>query len=62
MGIEAWKNLWTFTFFAASFLFYLTVVVVAVRGMGDVKRMIAAMIAERTVQLSAKAALKGKKS
>jgi len=53
-----WKSLWTVTFFAASFLFYLIVVIVAIRGMGDVKRMIAAMIAERSVQLSEEDALK----
>ena len=47
METETWKSLWTFAFFAASSLFYLVVVIVAIRGMGDVKRMIAAMIAER---------------
>ena len=47
METETWKSLWTFTFFTASSLFYLIVVIVGIKGAGDVKRMIAAMIAEK---------------
>ena len=51
METETWKSLWTFTFFAASSLFYVVVFIVAIKGAGDVKRMILAMIAARNVEL-----------
>ena len=51
METETWKSLWTFTFFTASFLFYLVVVIVAIKGAGDVKRMILAMIAAKNAPL-----------
>ena len=47
MGLEAWKDLWKFVFFGASLVFYLVVVVVGWKGMGDVKAMLKTMLAER---------------
>jgi len=58
MGTEGWKDLWSFTFYAASALFYAIVVIVAIRGMGDVKRMIVSMVSEKSIRLTEGNALK----
>ena len=44
MDAETWKALWRVLFYAASGLFYLTVLVVAVRGASEVAAMVRRLI------------------
>lgn len=44
MDVQIWKEIWFYLFWSASGLFYITVIVVAAKGMGDVKEMIRAML------------------
>ena len=48
--MEAWQDTWTVVFWLASALFYGTVTVVALRGMGDVATMVRRMITARRQQ------------
>ena len=45
MDAQVWKEVWFYVFCLASGLFYLTVLVTTLKGLGDVKKMIRAMIA-----------------
>jgi hypothetical protein len=47
MDISSWQNMWFYIFFIASLMFYGTVVVVAYKGIGDVRAMIGKMIEAR---------------
>jgi len=47
MEAEGWKNIWQVVFIVASILFYGTVLIVAVRGFGDVFDMLRRMITDR---------------
>ena len=47
MDAGTWKTIWHVVLIVSSLMFYGIVVVVGVKGMGDVKEMIAAMIAEK---------------
>ena len=44
MDAQIWKEIWFYLFWLASGLFYITVIAVAAKGMGDVKEMIGAML------------------
>ena len=47
MDIETWKDIWYMVFFTASTIFYIVVVVIAIKGMGDVKDVVKKMIEGR---------------
>ena len=42
-----WKDIWQFVFIVASLLFYGTVIVVAIRGFGDVVGMVRRLLSQR---------------
>tara|TARA_Y100000588_G_C13668053_1_gene675007 strand:- start:416 stop:568 length:153 start_codon:yes stop_codon:yes gene_type:complete len=44
MEAEGWKNFWQVAFFCASTMFYLTVIYIAARGIGDISGMIRRML------------------
>ena len=50
MDTQTWKDIWFATFFIASALFYLIVIIVGIKGAGDVKNMIVRMITEKSLQ------------
>lgn len=45
MDVETWKDIWSATFLIASVAFYAIVVIVAIKGFGDVVGMLKGMIA-----------------
>lgn len=47
MDVETWKVIWKLVFFAASLMFYATVIAVGFKGFGDVTEMIRNMAAGR---------------
>ena len=47
MDVATWKSLWSCVFTVSSIMFYVTVVVVAFKGAGDVAKMIGQMMAAR---------------
>jgi hypothetical protein len=47
MDIETWKSIWHVVLISSSALFYAVVIAVGIKGMGDVKEMLAQMIANR---------------
>ena len=47
MDVSTWKEVWHVIFYVASLMFYGTVTVVAIKGLGDVTSMIGGMIKER---------------
>ena len=47
MSVETWKLIWTTVFVFSVILFYCVVLAVGVKGSGDVRQMIAGMLAER---------------
>jgi len=47
MDMETWKDIWSFTFLVASVVFYAVVVIVAIKGFGDVVEMLKGMLAAR---------------
>ena len=47
METETWKTLWQVLFYAASGLFYLTVLVVAARGASEVASMVRRLLGDR---------------
>jgi hypothetical protein len=49
MDVETWKAVWKIVFFAASIMFYATVIVVGYKGFGDVVEMIRTMTAGKSL-------------
>ncbi|MFT5088249.1 MAG: hypothetical protein ACI906_003949 [Candidatus Latescibacterota bacterium] len=47
MDIETWKSIWHIVLIGSSALFYIVVIAVGIKGVGDVKEMVAQMIANR---------------
>lgn len=47
MDPASWKSLWGYVFAIASIMFYVTVIVVAFKGAGDVTAMVKGMISAR---------------
>lgn len=47
MDTESWKAVWQALFYASSGLFYVTVLLVAVRGSGDVAAMVRRILQDR---------------
>jgi hypothetical protein len=47
MDVETWKSVWYVGFFIASAFFYVVVLIVAIKGMGDVKEVVSKMIQGR---------------
>ena len=47
MDAQGWQALWKVVFIGSSILFYGTVIIVAVKGFGDVVEMIRTMLASR---------------
>ena len=47
MDVETWKSIWYLVFFMASATFYTVVLIVAIKGMGDVKEVVGKMIKGR---------------
>ena len=47
MDAGTWKTIWHVVLITASLMFYGIVIVVGIKGMGDVKEMISSMIEEK---------------
>ncbi|HJP30483.1 MAG TPA: hypothetical protein QGF95_08005 [Candidatus Latescibacteria bacterium] len=47
MDVAGWKSVWSLVFTISSIMFYLTVTIVAYKGVGDVAKMIREMMSGR---------------
>jgi hypothetical protein len=47
MDVETWKSIWHAVLIVSSAMFYIVVIAVGIKGAGDVKEMVAQMIANK---------------